>query len=176
MRLLPSRRHRQNQKSLREQRRGGAQRLASNVARGCRFPLCLPNCGLRLLEWVCANIGATSPGACCAPLNSDRIALGSPVAVAPIMLRCIHFISIISLPHYRFRVLHGSKGQDHSDEVDNVNRIGKRYAIADDQEILQEGTGLHFALLRWTCCQSQPFKAQIKYWKKMQYSYGNSNL
>jgi hypothetical protein len=33
------------------------------------------------------------------------------------------------------------KWQDPADKVDNGECIGKKYAIADDQEILQEGAG-----------------------------------
>src|SRR2546423_1026357 len=39
------------------------------------------------IRWFFATVphsGATSPGACCAPLNSHGIAPGTPVAVAPI--------------------------------------------------------------------------------------------
>jgi hypothetical protein len=38
-------------------------------------------------------------------------------------------------------VLHGSAWQDPFDEVDNVKRRSKKYAIADDQESQQEGAG-----------------------------------
>jgi hypothetical protein len=38
-------------------------------------------------------------------------------------------------------VLHGSEWQDPADEVDNGEYISKKYAIADDQESLQEGAG-----------------------------------
>jgi hypothetical protein len=48
---------------------------------------------------------------------------------------------MVSLPCYHFRVLHGSEWQDPSDEVNNIRRKSKKYAIADDQEILQEGPG-----------------------------------
>src|SRR5687768_5139083 len=65
----------------------------------------------------------------------------APATTRAAMFRCIHFISLISLPPYRFRVLHGSKRQDPSDEVDNGKRMGKRYAIADDQEICKKARG-----------------------------------
>jgi hypothetical protein len=59
-------------------------------------------------------------------------------------------------------VLHGSEWQDPTNEVDNSKRKGKKDAIADDKEILQEGAELHFSLLGWVCAQSQPFKVGIK--------------
>jgi hypothetical protein len=46
-----------------------------------------------------------------------------------------------SLPRYQLRALDGSEWQGPSGEVDSVKRMSKRYAIEDDQEILQEGAG-----------------------------------